>query len=48
MYSDLASAARDKLPVANRAAEQILCLPIFPELSEADQDRIVAVVTSAA
>ena len=41
MYRDLPSASPDNLPVATRAAEQVLCLPIFPDLSPEDQDRIV-------
>jgi dTDP-4-amino-4,6-dideoxygalactose transaminase len=40
MYSDFPSANPVNLPVASRAASQILCLPIYPELSEADQRRI--------
>lgn len=44
MYSALPSAAADNLPVASCAAKEILCLPIFPDLSEADQDRIVRAV----
>lgn len=45
MYRDLPSAGSANLPVATDAAERILCLPIFPELAEADQDRIIAAVT---
>jgi len=41
-FRGLASAARDGLPVAARAAEQVLCLPLFPELSAEDQDRVIA------
>jgi dTDP-4-amino-4,6-dideoxygalactose transaminase len=48
MYETLASAKAANLPVANRAAEQILCLPIFPELSATDQDRIIDIVKRAA
>lgn len=44
MYRDLPSAAPGNLPVAARAAEQILCLPIYPDLSEAEQARVVAVI----
>ena len=31
-YSSLPSASRDNLPVANKIAEDVLCLPIYPEL----------------
>ena len=44
MYRGLPSAHRDNLPVASRIAEQVLCLPIYPALSEADLERIVRVV----
>jgi dTDP-4-amino-4,6-dideoxygalactose transaminase len=44
MYRDLPSAAADNLRQANEAAAQILCLPIYGELAEADQARIVAAV----
>jgi dTDP-4-amino-4,6-dideoxygalactose transaminase len=44
MYRDLPSAARENLPVATRTAEQILCLPIYSDLPETDQDRVVEMV----
>ena len=44
MYSGLPSAHRDNLPVATRAAQQILCLPIYPALELEQIDRIVAML----
>ena len=44
MYRHLPSADPAALPVATRAAEQILCLPIYEGLSEADQDRVVETI----
>jgi dTDP-4-amino-4,6-dideoxygalactose transaminase len=44
MYSHLPSASPDRMPVATRAAEEILCLPIYPDLREADQDRIIKAI----
>ncbi len=44
MYRDLPSAASDNLPVACEVAEQILCLPIYPELTEPEQRRVVAAI----
>lgn len=44
MYRDLPSADPEALPVANRTAEQILCLPIYHDLSEVDQDRVIDLV----
>lgn len=35
---------RSPMPVANRVAAQVLCLPIFPHLTEADQDRVIDLV----
>jgi dTDP-4-amino-4,6-dideoxygalactose transaminase len=47
MYRDLPSAAPDDLPVATRAAQQILCLPIYHDLREDDQDRVIDLIQSA-
>lgn len=41
MYRNLPSAAAANLSVAIRAAEQVLCLPIYPDLSVEDQNRII-------
>lgn len=47
-YREVPSAAPEHLPVATAAAEQVLCLPIYPDLSATDQDRIVGVIRNAA
>lgn len=44
MYNHLPSAASDKLPVASRLAEQILCLPIYPDLQIEDQMRVIDIL----
>jgi len=44
MYRHLPSAAPQHLPAANAIAEKILCLPIYPDLSEADQLRVIEVI----
>ena len=41
MYRGLPSAQRSNLPIASAAAEQVLCLPIFPDLDDATQSRII-------
>lgn len=41
MYRGLASSAPSNLPVANEAAQKVLCLPIYPALTQADQQRVV-------
>jgi dTDP-4-amino-4,6-dideoxygalactose transaminase len=46
MYRDLASAGHNKLPVATDIAEQILCLPFYHDLAEADQICLADLVRS--
>jgi len=41
MYCGLASAHPSNLPVATRIASQVLCLPIYPTLTDSDIDRVV-------
>lgn len=45
MYRSLPSAARANLPTAARAAETVLCLPIYPDLNAGDVDRIVQLIS---
>ena len=44
MYRGLPSAAPANLPVAKRISEQVICLPIYPNLSDDEVDRVIAVV----
>ena len=44
MYRGLASAKPSNLPVASMTAEQVLCLPIYPTLDNADQNRVIEVL----
>lgn len=48
MYRGLPSADASRLPVARAAADQVLCLPIYPALADADVERIAALVRDAA
>lgn len=41
MYRGLPSAARYSLPIAAKASEQVLCLPIYPDLSYSGQQKII-------
>ncbi len=41
MYRGLPSAAHDNLPVAREISAQVLCLPIYPDLTLKQVDRIV-------
>jgi dTDP-4-amino-4,6-dideoxygalactose transaminase len=43
-YRGLASADPANVPNATRAAAEVLCLPIYPELEPADQDRVIAAI----
>lgn len=44
MYRGLRSATPDNLPVASKAAEQVICLPIYPNLSHHKQQRIIQII----
>lgn len=46
MYRNLPSAEATKLPRAHLMADRVLCLPIYPDLSAADQDRIIEIVAA--
>jgi dTDP-4-amino-4,6-dideoxygalactose transaminase len=45
MYRGLPSAAHENLPVARKIAQQVLCLPIYPGLSDGDVDRILSLLS---
>jgi dTDP-4-amino-4,6-dideoxygalactose transaminase len=47
MYRDLPSAQAENLPVAHRISSRILCLPIYPDLSDAAVRTIAAMITDA-
>ncbi len=44
MYRGLPSAHRDNLPVASAAAQKVMCLPIYPALSQSDQQRVIELI----
>lgn len=41
MYRELASARQDNLPIATQVGQQVLCLPIYPDLA---LDQLIAIV----
>ena len=45
-YKGLESADPKNLPVAHRLADQVLCLPMFAGLSDADVERVLDIITS--
>lgn len=47
MYRGMPSASEDNLPIARRAAECVICLPIYPGLTAEDQKRIINVICEA-
>jgi dTDP-4-amino-4,6-dideoxygalactose transaminase len=47
MYRGLPSAAHGNLPVARRLAQQVLCLPIYPDLPHDQVDRVMDVLRRA-
>jgi dTDP-4-amino-4,6-dideoxygalactose transaminase len=47
MYRGLPTAGRANLPVAARAADQVLCLPIYPTLTEEQLLRVIDLIKSA-
>lgn len=46
MYRGLPSAAPSNLPVASTVAQQVLCLPIYPDLSSDDVEYICGLIQS--
>jgi len=43
-YREMASTKSENLPIAIRAAQQVICLPIYVELSEEDIHRICSII----
>jgi dTDP-4-amino-4,6-dideoxygalactose transaminase len=43
-YRGLPSARAENLPVAREIASRILCLPIYPDLAQDEQDRVIALI----
>ena len=46
MYRGLPSAHKENLPVATVAAEQILCLPIYPDLDMSAVDAVTGLIAA--
>ena len=47
MYKNIPSATIANLPVANMIANQILCLPIYPDLNPTDVETVIRVISQA-
>jgi dTDP-4-amino-4,6-dideoxygalactose transaminase len=46
MYRGLPSASRENLSAATLAAQQVLCLPIYPDLDMAVVDKVTSFIAS--
>lgn len=44
MYRSLPSAAQSNLPFARKAADQVLCLPIYPKLNNESIKKIISII----
>lgn len=43
-YQSLPSANLSNIPVASKVSEMVLCLPIYPDLSDSDVDQIISAI----
>lgn len=43
-YRNLESASPQNLPVANRIADEVICLPMHHELSDSDVEKIIDII----
>lgn len=48
MYADMPGAAPENLPHASRISREVLCLPLFADMSETDVDRVTDAIREAA
>ncbi|MBY5468091.1 DegT/DnrJ/EryC1/StrS family aminotransferase, partial [Rhizobium leguminosarum] len=46
MYRSLPSSQPSNLPVATEAAQQVLCLPIYPDMEMEIVDKVCALIAS--
>jgi dTDP-4-amino-4,6-dideoxygalactose transaminase len=46
MYREMPSAAHSNLPVARKVASEVICLPIYPALSDAQVDFVLELLTA--
>ena len=47
MYRGLPSARRESLPIASDIAQRVICLPLFPDLTEDEQDKVIRVIATS-
>jgi len=44
MYKDLESSNPEDLPIAKKISEQVLCLPIYPDLKNVEVEKIISII----
>ena len=44
MYNFYPSSAKENLPIATETSKNILCLPIYPDLAQEDQEKIIKII----
>ncbi|MBW9393715.1 DegT/DnrJ/EryC1/StrS family aminotransferase [Enterobacter roggenkampii] len=44
MYRSLNSAKRENIPIASQIAQKVICLPIYPAMSDEDVERVVELI----
>jgi dTDP-4-amino-4,6-dideoxygalactose transaminase len=44
MYRGLLSSAQSNLPVARKISNEVICLPMYPLITEAEQDRVIQIL----
>ena len=47
MYKELGSASQLNLPIAHKISNEILCLPIYPDLNFDDVDKIIKIIKNS-
>ncbi|MBW9352610.1 DegT/DnrJ/EryC1/StrS family aminotransferase [Citrobacter sp. EC_71] len=46
MYQNIVGANKENLPVANLVSEQVLCLPIYPDMTSEEVSTIIEIITA--
>lgn len=46
MYRGLNSATQGNLPIAQKASESVICLPIYPALTNTEQERVISIIST--
>ena len=46
-YKDLPSAQKENLPVANKIADSVICLPMHHALADEDVERVIKIISDS-